>query len=163
MLGAILQQLCRDVVAERSFAGRAFGVFQTCLSAALRALSNLSGEKGYFLRAMDISTMIADRSRQNGYDMRCSKLAIGTTMSCEKGNDPQPLATPPAGGPLKFHVRMASDPRLLPVVRSAVAELAAVWGFGEEQCRSDHAGRRRGAEQHYPACLQESAVTRRSN
>jgi len=33
-------------------------------------------------------------------------------------------------------MRLASDPRLLPVVRSTVAELAAVWGFETEQCRS---------------------------
>jgi len=31
---------------------------------------------------------------------------------------------------------MASDPLLLSVVRSAVSELAAVWGFEDEQCRS---------------------------
>src|SRR4029077_15373065 len=79
---------------------------------------------------------IADRSRQNGYDMRCSKLRIGTTMSCKKGSDPESLATPPASGPLKFRIRMASDPRLLSVVRSAISELAAVWGLEEEQCGS---------------------------
>jgi anti-sigma regulatory factor (Ser/Thr protein kinase) len=57
-------------------------------------------------------------------------------MSCDKGNDPERLLSPPAKGPLKFRVRMASDPRLLSVVRSTVSELAAVWGFGDEQCRS---------------------------
>lgn len=57
-------------------------------------------------------------------------------MSCDKGNAPERLATPPASGPLKFRMRMPSDPRLLSVVRSAVSELAAVWGFEDEQCRS---------------------------
>jgi len=57
-------------------------------------------------------------------------------MSCKKGSDPESLATPPASGPLKFRIRMASDPRLLSVVRSAISELAAVWGFEEEQCGS---------------------------
>ncbi len=57
-------------------------------------------------------------------------------MSCDKGSDPERLATPPARGRLKFRMRMASDPRLLSVVRSAVSELAAVWGFEDEQCRS---------------------------
>jgi anti-sigma regulatory factor (Ser/Thr protein kinase) len=68
--------------------------------------------------------------------MRCSKLAIGAAVSCDKANKPEPLATPPASGPLKFHMRMASDPRLLSVVRSTVSELAAVWGFEDEQCGS---------------------------
>jgi anti-sigma regulatory factor (Ser/Thr protein kinase) len=45
------------------------------------------------------------------------------------------LATLPPGGPLKFRLSMASDPRLLSVVRSTVSELAAVWGFEDEQCR----------------------------
>jgi len=57
-------------------------------------------------------------------------------MSCDKGSDPERVATPPARGPLKFRVRMASDPRLLPVVRSAVSELAGVCGFEDGQCRS---------------------------
>jgi anti-sigma regulatory factor (Ser/Thr protein kinase) len=57
-------------------------------------------------------------------------------MSGDKGSDPERVATPPASGPLKFRVRMASDPRLLSVVRSTVSELAAVWGFEDEQCRS---------------------------
>ena len=57
-------------------------------------------------------------------------------MSCDKGSAPERLATLPPGGPLKFRMRMASDPRLLPVVRSTVSELAAVWGFDNEHCRS---------------------------
>ncbi len=40
-----------------------------------------------------------------------------------------------AGGPPTFHIRMQSDCRLLSVVRSAVSELAAVWGFDNEQRR----------------------------
>ena len=57
-------------------------------------------------------------------------------MGCEKGSDPKRLASPPARGPLRFRMRIASDPRLLPVVRSAISEFAAVWGFEAEQCRS---------------------------
>jgi len=57
-------------------------------------------------------------------------------MSCDKGGEPEGLATPTAAGPLKFFIKMTSDPRLLPVVRSTVAELAAVWGFEDAQCRS---------------------------
>jgi anti-sigma regulatory factor (Ser/Thr protein kinase) len=56
-------------------------------------------------------------------------------MRCDKGSAPERLATLLPGGPLKFRMRMASDPRLLSVVRSTVSELAAVWGFEDEQCR----------------------------
>ena len=56
-------------------------------------------------------------------------------MNCDKGSAPERLATLPPGGPLKFRMRMASDPRLLSVVRGTVSELAAVWGFEDEQCR----------------------------
>jgi serine/threonine-protein kinase RsbW len=56
-------------------------------------------------------------------------------MSCDKGSAPERLAAP-ASGPLKFRMRMPSDPRLLSVVRSTVSELAAVWGFDDEQCRN---------------------------
>jgi anti-sigma regulatory factor (Ser/Thr protein kinase) len=56
-------------------------------------------------------------------------------VSCDKGNAPERLATLPPRGALKFRMRMASDPRLLSVVRSSVSELAAVWGFEDEQCR----------------------------
>ena len=56
-------------------------------------------------------------------------------MRYDKGSTPERLASLPPGGALKFRVRMASDPRLLPVVRSTVSELAAVWGFEDEQCR----------------------------
>ena len=56
-------------------------------------------------------------------------------MNCDKGSVPERLASLPPGGPLKFRMRMASDPRLLSVVRSTVSELAAVWGFEDEQVR----------------------------
>jgi anti-sigma regulatory factor (Ser/Thr protein kinase) len=56
-------------------------------------------------------------------------------MSCDKGSTPERLVALPPDGPLKFRMRMASDPRLLCVVRSTVSELAAVWGFEDEQCR----------------------------
>ena len=56
-------------------------------------------------------------------------------MSYDKGGASKNQGTLPPGGPLKLRMRMASDPRLLPVVRSTVSELAAVWGFEAEQCR----------------------------
>jgi serine/threonine-protein kinase RsbW len=37
--------------------------------------------------------------------------------------------------PLKFEIRLSSDPRLLAVVRRTVTEFAAVWGFQDNQCR----------------------------
>ncbi len=40
------------------------------------------------------------------------------------------------GGPLKFQMRLPSDPRLLAVVRQAVSGFAAVWGFKDDQCRA---------------------------
>jgi anti-sigma regulatory factor (Ser/Thr protein kinase) len=57
-------------------------------------------------------------------------------MSCDKGSLPEPLPIQSASGPLKFQMLLASDPRLLPVVRSTVSELAAALGFGEAECRS---------------------------
>ena len=54
-------------------------------------------------------------------------------MFCENGSNAE-LGSQ-AERPLTFQLRMASDPRLLSVVRSTVAELAAVSGFDEEQCR----------------------------
>lgn len=56
-------------------------------------------------------------------------------MSCDKESASERLATLAPGSPLKLRIRMASDPRLLSVVRSTVSELAAVWGFEDEQCR----------------------------
>jgi serine/threonine-protein kinase RsbW len=56
-------------------------------------------------------------------------------MTCDKGTEPD-LASAAEREPLRFQVRMASDPRLLPVVRSTVSELAAVSGFEDDQCHS---------------------------
>ena len=56
-------------------------------------------------------------------------------MSCDKESEPKLAPAPAANGPLRFEVRMASDPRLLPVVRSAILEFAAVWGFEDDQRR----------------------------
>lgn len=56
-------------------------------------------------------------------------------MKRDHGSAPELLPTQ-ARGPLKLHMRMASDPRLLSVVRSAASEFAAIWGFEDEQCRS---------------------------
>ena len=39
-----------------------------------------------------------------------------------------------ASGTLNFQIKMASDPRFLAVVRSAVETLADVWGFEKDQC-----------------------------
>ena len=55
-------------------------------------------------------------------------------MQCDNGSDVEPGS--PARRPLTFQLRMVSDPRVLSVVRSTVAELAAVSGFDEEQCRA---------------------------
>jgi len=52
-------------------------------------------------------------------------------MSCE-GSEPE-FVTAAASGPLRFELRMASDPRLLSVVRTTVSEFAAVWGFEDDQ------------------------------
>lgn len=57
-------------------------------------------------------------------------------MSCDQESAPDLLMGPAASGPLEFRMRMASDPRLLSVVRSAISELAATSGFGDDQCRS---------------------------
>jgi serine/threonine-protein kinase RsbW len=57
-------------------------------------------------------------------------------MSSDKESASDLLPAQGASGPVEFQMRMASDPRLLAVARSAVAELASAWGFEEEQCRS---------------------------
>jgi serine/threonine-protein kinase RsbW len=57
-------------------------------------------------------------------------------MSCDKESAPELPPIQAASGPLKFQMRLDSDPRLLPVVRSTVKELAAAIGFGEAECRS---------------------------
>jgi anti-sigma regulatory factor (Ser/Thr protein kinase) len=56
-------------------------------------------------------------------------------MSCDEGSPPRLVPMQSASGPLKFEMRLTSDPRLLPVVRSAVAQLAATLGFEDAQCR----------------------------
>jgi anti-sigma regulatory factor (Ser/Thr protein kinase) len=56
-------------------------------------------------------------------------------MSCDKNSAPKVATPEPAGGMLSFQIKLASDPRLLSVVRSTISELAAVWGFDERQCR----------------------------
>jgi serine/threonine-protein kinase RsbW len=42
---------------------------------------------------------------------------------------------PPSGGPLTLRMKIASDPRLLSVVRGTVSEFATVCGFEDEQRR----------------------------
>ena len=55
-------------------------------------------------------------------------------MSCDEGRNRElPPAAP--GGPLKFQMKLGSDPRLLPVVRGTVAQLAEALGFEASQCR----------------------------
>lgn len=56
-------------------------------------------------------------------------------MSCDKRSAPEHLAVPPESRRLKLGMKIASDPRLLSVVRSTISELAAVCGFGHAQCR----------------------------
>src|SRR5690348_9148384 len=56
-------------------------------------------------------------------------------MSCNKGLETDGPQTPDSDGPLRLQLRIASNPRLLSVVRSAVSELAAVSGFGDDHCQ----------------------------
>ena len=56
-------------------------------------------------------------------------------MSFDEGSAPDRLPLPSGNGPLKFEMKLTSDPRLLAVVRSTVAELAAALGFEESQRR----------------------------
>ena len=56
-------------------------------------------------------------------------------MSCDEGRNPEPLLVAAAKGPLKFQMKLASDPRLLAVVRGTVAQLAEALGFEASQCR----------------------------
>jgi anti-sigma regulatory factor (Ser/Thr protein kinase) len=55
-------------------------------------------------------------------------------MNCDKARDSDRDQASAPDGPLRFQVRMASNPRLLSVVRNAVSEMAAVSGFDEDQC-----------------------------
>jgi serine/threonine-protein kinase RsbW len=56
-------------------------------------------------------------------------------MSCDQESLSDYSHMRVASGPLKFQMSLASDPRLLSVVRSAVSELAASLGFEDAQCR----------------------------
>ena len=56
-------------------------------------------------------------------------------MSCDEGSPPRRVPMQSVNGPLKFEMRLTSDPRLLVVVRSTVAQLAATLGFEDAQCR----------------------------
>ena len=57
-------------------------------------------------------------------------------MSCDEESAREVPPVQGENGPLKFQMRLASDPRLLPVVRRTVSELAASLGFEDSQCRS---------------------------
>jgi serine/threonine-protein kinase RsbW len=59
----------------------------------------------------------------------------GVAMSCDESRMPEPLPVAAAIGPLKFQMKLASDPRLLPVVRGTVEQLAEALGFESSQCR----------------------------
>lgn len=63
------------------------------------------------------------------------KSTIGVFMSCEEETASEPLAGQTPSGPLKFQIKLASDPRLLAVVRGMVAHFAEALGFEEPQCR----------------------------
>jgi serine/threonine-protein kinase RsbW len=56
-------------------------------------------------------------------------------MSCDEGRKPELLPVAAANGPLRFQMKLASDPRLLAVVRVTVAQLAEALGFEASQCR----------------------------
>jgi serine/threonine-protein kinase RsbW len=56
-------------------------------------------------------------------------------MSCDETRKGEPLPIAAASGPLKFQMKLASDPRLLAVVRGTVAQLAETLGFEASQCR----------------------------
>jgi anti-sigma regulatory factor (Ser/Thr protein kinase) len=57
-------------------------------------------------------------------------------MSCEQDTEDPTLRGDGAGGPLQIHVVMASNPRLLSVMRTAICELAAVTGFQDPECKA---------------------------
>lgn len=56
-------------------------------------------------------------------------------MSCDEGSPPRLAPVQSGNGPLKFEMRLTSDPRLLGVVRSTVEQFAAAVGFDDVQCR----------------------------
>jgi len=57
-------------------------------------------------------------------------------MSADKPGTPELAATPVVDGPLRFEMRISSDPRLLAVVRHTVSEFAATRSCADDQCRS---------------------------
>ncbi|HET7101537.1 MAG TPA: ATP-binding protein [Terriglobia bacterium] len=59
----------------------------------------------------------------------------GVVMSGGMGRKHEGLPVTAANGPLRFQMKLASDPRLLGVVRVTVAQLAEVLGFEASQCR----------------------------
>ncbi|MGA8184610.1 MAG: ATP-binding protein [Terriglobia bacterium] len=56
-------------------------------------------------------------------------------MSCDEGRKPERLPVAAANGPLRFQMKLASDPRLLAVVRGTVAQFAETLGFEASQSR----------------------------
>lgn len=56
-------------------------------------------------------------------------------MSCDEGSPPRLVPMQSANRPLKFEMRLTSDPRLLPVVRSTIAQIATTVGFEDAQSR----------------------------
>ncbi len=56
-------------------------------------------------------------------------------MSCDEGRKPEPMPGVAANGPLRFQMKLPSDPRLLAVVRVTVAQLAEALGFEASECR----------------------------
>jgi serine/threonine-protein kinase RsbW len=56
-------------------------------------------------------------------------------MSCDEGSPPRRVPMQSVNGPLKFEMKLTSDPRMLPVVRGMVAQLAEALGFEDGQCQ----------------------------
>jgi serine/threonine-protein kinase RsbW len=54
-------------------------------------------------------------------------------MSWDERNEPENVRPREGKGSPSFRITMASDPRLLAVVRSTVSALASLWGFDEKQ------------------------------
>jgi anti-sigma regulatory factor (Ser/Thr protein kinase) len=64
------------------------------------------------------------------------KTATGASMNREKSGIREHRTDSLASGPLEFRMKMASDPRLLSILRSTISELAAISGFEDDQCRA---------------------------
>jgi serine/threonine-protein kinase RsbW len=56
-------------------------------------------------------------------------------MTCDEGSAPELLPAQAASGPIKFRMKIASDPRLLAIVRGTISELAMALGFQDKQRR----------------------------